>query len=142
MFFELIGTIVAGVAAAPLVWAINRTLKGRLPSWLVPVAAGAAMLAATISSVMKNEHDLAIGNVVGSNIFNLLGVIGISGVIRAYELPSDFLRYDYFYMLLLTVFLFFTSVYFVLKDKLLSRIIGVVLLLMYITYMVWQFVKN
>ncbi|MBU2994414.1 hypothetical protein Q4555_06425 [Octadecabacter sp. 1_MG-2023] len=50
MFFELIGTIVAGVAAALLVWAINRSLKGRLPSWLVPVAAGAAMLTATISS--------------------------------------------------------------------------------------------
>lgn len=50
MFFELIGTIVAGVAAALLVWAINRTLKGRLPSWLVPVAAGIAMLCATISS--------------------------------------------------------------------------------------------
>jgi hypothetical protein len=50
MFFELIGTIVAGVATALLVWAINRTLKGRLPSWLVPVAAGAAMLAATVSS--------------------------------------------------------------------------------------------
>ncbi len=50
MFFELIGTIVAGVATALLVWAINRTLKGRLPSWLVPVAAGVAMLVATISS--------------------------------------------------------------------------------------------
>ena len=50
MFFELIGTIVAGVAAALLVWAPNRALKGRVPSWLVPAAAGAAMLAATISS--------------------------------------------------------------------------------------------
>ncbi|MDX8350756.1 hypothetical protein [Cognatiyoonia sp. IB215182] len=50
MFFELIGTIVAGVAAALLVWALNRALKGRLPSWLVPVSAGAAMLLATISS--------------------------------------------------------------------------------------------
>ena len=50
MIFELIATIVAGVAAGLLVWALNRTLKGRLPGWLVPVAAGAAMLAATISS--------------------------------------------------------------------------------------------
>lgn len=50
MIFELIGTILAGVAAALLVWAVNRTLKGRLPSWLIPVSAGAAMLAATISS--------------------------------------------------------------------------------------------
>ena len=50
MFFELIGTITAGVAAALLVWAINRTFKGRLPKWLIPAAAGAAMLAATITS--------------------------------------------------------------------------------------------
>lgn len=51
MFFELIGTIVAGVATGLLIWAINRTLlKGRLPQWLVPVSAGAAMLLATISS--------------------------------------------------------------------------------------------
>lgn len=50
MFFELIGTFVAGIATALLVWALNRTLKGRLPSWLVPVSAGLAMLAATISS--------------------------------------------------------------------------------------------
>ena len=50
MFFELIGTIVAGVAAGLLVWALNRTLKGRLPKWLMPVAAGVAMLLATISS--------------------------------------------------------------------------------------------
>ena len=50
MFFELIGTILAGAAAALVVWAINRTLKGRLPKWLVPAAAGAAMLLAAISS--------------------------------------------------------------------------------------------
>ncbi|MEJ8562468.1 hypothetical protein QTO30_15380 [Yoonia sp. GPGPB17] len=50
MFFELIGTIVVSVAAALLVWAINKALKGRLPKWLIPASAGAAMLAATISS--------------------------------------------------------------------------------------------
>ncbi|MFV2052990.1 hypothetical protein [Aliiroseovarius sp. YM-037] len=50
MFFELIGTIIAGAAAGLIVWAVNRTLKGRLPKWLVPVAAGLAMLAATITN--------------------------------------------------------------------------------------------
>ncbi|WP_411892421.1 hypothetical protein [Yoonia sp. SDW83-1] len=50
MIFELIGTIVAGAAVALLVWALNRTLKGRLPKWLIPASAGAAMLLATISS--------------------------------------------------------------------------------------------
>lgn len=50
MLFELIGTIVAGVAMGLIVWAINRPLKGLLPGWLVPVSAGLAMLVATISS--------------------------------------------------------------------------------------------
>ncbi|MFK7944320.1 MAG: hypothetical protein AB8B85_15600 [Paracoccaceae bacterium] len=50
MLFELIGTILAGVAMALLFWAVNRALKGRLPSWLMPVSAGLAMLIATISS--------------------------------------------------------------------------------------------
>jgi hypothetical protein len=50
MFFELIGTIVAGLAMALFVWALNRLLKGRFPSWLIPVSAGLAMLVATISS--------------------------------------------------------------------------------------------
>lgn len=50
MIFELIGTVVAGAVAALLFWAVNRALKGRLPSWLMPVCAGGAMLAATISS--------------------------------------------------------------------------------------------
>lgn len=99
-------------------------------------------LAATVASALKKEHDLAIGNIVGSNMFNLLGVIGISGIIREYEFPAHFIKYDYFYMLMLTVFLFLASVYFVLKDRFISRVIGVVLLVMYITYMGWLYVSE
>ncbi len=106
---------------------------------LTIVALGTSLpeLAATIASAMKKEHDLAIGNIVGSNMFNLLGVIGISGLISEYELSMHFIKYDYFYMLILTVFLFLASVYFVLKDRFISRVIGVVLLVMYVSYMVW-----
>ena len=50
MFLELIATFVAGFAAAGLMMLVNRTLGGRLPRWLTPIAAGAAMIAATISS--------------------------------------------------------------------------------------------
>lgn len=50
MFLELIATFVAGFAAAGLMMLLNRTLGGRLPRWLIPIAAGAAMIAATISS--------------------------------------------------------------------------------------------
>ena len=50
MFLELIATIVAGIAAAGIMMVITRASGGRLPKWLTPVAAGAAMIAATISN--------------------------------------------------------------------------------------------
>ncbi|GGH31054.1 hypothetical protein SAMN05444007_10576 [Cribrihabitans marinus] len=50
MFLELIGTVFAGLAMAGVVMALNRATGGRLPRWLVPVAAGLAMIAVTISS--------------------------------------------------------------------------------------------
>jgi cation:H+ antiporter len=111
---------------------------------LTIVALGTSLpeLAATVTSALKKEHDLAIGNIVGSNMFNLLGVIGISGLIREYEFTAHFIKYDYFYMLMLTVFLFLASVYFVLKDRFISRLIGVVLVVMYISYMVWLYVSK
>ncbi|WP_428646012.1 hypothetical protein [Roseibium sp.] len=53
MFWELIATLVAGVAAAGLVMLVNRIAGGRLPRWFAPVAAGAVMIATTIF----NEYD-------------------------------------------------------------------------------------
>lgn len=50
MFLELIGVIFAGIATAGVVMIINRASRNRLPKWLAPVAAGAAMIAVTISS--------------------------------------------------------------------------------------------
>lgn len=111
---------------------------------LTIVALGTSLpeLAATIASALKKEHDLAIGNIVGSNMFNLLGVIGISGMIRDYSFSAHFIQYDYFYMLILTVFLFLASVYFVLKDRFISRVIGVVLLVLYFSYMIWLYMSK
>ena len=50
MFLELIATIFAGAAAAGVMMLVQRASGGRLPKWLTPVAAGAAMLLATITS--------------------------------------------------------------------------------------------
>lgn len=49
MFLELIGVVIAAAFAAIVVFALNRLVGGRLPKWLMPVAAGFAMIAATIS---------------------------------------------------------------------------------------------
>lgn len=49
MFFELVGTILAGVAVGLILWAVNRTSGGRLPGWIVPAGAGAAMILAAVT---------------------------------------------------------------------------------------------
>ncbi|HHL32605.1 MAG TPA: calcium/sodium antiporter, partial [Oceanospirillales bacterium] len=58
---------------------------------LTIVALGTSLpeLSATIACMKKNEHDLALGNIIGSNMFNLLGVLGISASIKAYKLPES-----------------------------------------------------
>ncbi|MGH1578154.1 hypothetical protein [Planktotalea sp.] len=50
MFLELIGVIFAGVAMAGVVMLLNRLVGGRIPKWMMPVAAGIAMIGATISN--------------------------------------------------------------------------------------------
>jgi hypothetical protein len=72
MFFELIGTIVAGAAVGLMVWGLGRALRGRLPSWMAPVAAGVAMIAATISMeygwASRTERTLPEGMIVAQSV--------------------------------------------------------------------------
>ncbi|MGA0368472.1 MAG: sodium:calcium antiporter, partial [Kiritimatiellia bacterium] len=75
---------------------------------LTVVAVGTSLpeLASTIAAVRKCQHDMAIGNVVGSNLFNTLAVVGIAGCIRPFSLDPEILTRDFPVMLLLTLSLF------------------------------------
>lgn len=78
---------------------------------LTIVAIGTSLpeLAASVVSARKGEHDIAIGNVIGSNIFNLLVVLGLPGLIHPFTLPELTLMRDYAVMVGLTVALFALS---------------------------------
>jgi len=75
---------------------------------LTIIAIGTSLpeLAATIMSALRNEHDIAIGNVIGSNMFNLLGVMGLPGVLAPAVLEPAVMTRDYPLMLGLTLALF------------------------------------
>lgn len=75
---------------------------------LTIVAIGTSLpeLAASVMSALKREPDIAIGNVIGSNIFNLLGVLGIPGVIAPLVIEDAVLQRDYPYMIGMTILLF------------------------------------
>jgi len=75
---------------------------------LTIVAIGTSLpeLASTIAAVRKGEHDLAIGNVVGSNLFNTLAVVGIASCIHPFRLDAEILTRDFRVMGLLTLSVF------------------------------------
>lgn len=75
---------------------------------LTIVALGTSLpeLAASVTSAIRNEHDIAIGNVIGSNIFNLLAVLGLPGLINPIRIDSMVLSRDYPVMVGLTLILY------------------------------------
>ncbi|MFM8342096.1 MAG: calcium/sodium antiporter [Methylomonas sp.] len=75
---------------------------------LTIVAIGTSLpeLASSIVAARKGEDDLALGNIIGSNLFNTLGVVGLAGSIQPMLIPSEILHRDWPLMALLTVALF------------------------------------
>ncbi|MDQ7050644.1 MAG: calcium/sodium antiporter [Enterobacterales bacterium] len=70
---------------------------------IVAVGTSLPELAASVTGVLKGEHELAIGNVIGSNIFNLLAVLGIPGLIDDVSIDISILRFDFAVMFGLTL---------------------------------------
>ena len=75
---------------------------------LTIVAIGTSLpeLAASVVAAKKGESDLALGNVIGSNLFNTLAVIGISGSIMPFSFNSSIYNRDFYVMAVLTGLLF------------------------------------
>jgi cation:H+ antiporter len=104
---------------------------------LTIVALGTSLpeLAASIIAARKGEHDIAIGNVVGSNMFNILAVIGIAVVIAPMNnIPVEVLQRDWIVMLVLTIALLAMSYGFRAKNGVINRIEGIILILCYVAY--------
>lgn len=102
---------------------------------LTVVALGTSLpeLAATLASAFRNEHDIAIGNVVGSNIFNLLAVLGLPGLIHPLTIEPEVMTRDYPVMAGLTVLLFVMAYGFRGPPRL-NRPAGALLLLSFLAY--------
>jgi cation:H+ antiporter len=102
---------------------------------LTIVALGTSLpeLAACIMSALKNEPDIAIGNVVGSNIFNLLAVLALPGLINPIAVSNEVLTRDYPVMICLTL-AFLVMAYGFRGPGRISRIEGALLVLAFVGY--------
>ena len=95
-------------------------------------------LAASVAGVLKGEDDLALGNIIGSNIFNLLAVLGMPGLIAPGLLDPDVYNRDMYVMLGLTLLLFLFS-FDLIGKRTISRTNGFILLACFIGYQYWLF---
>lgn len=105
---------------------------------IVAFGTSAPELAVSLSAAIKGSNDIAIGNVVGSNIFNLLVVIGVSAMISPLTVKRSMIKKDYplsiFAAVLLGV-LCLDSVLFHAKETTLGRMDGVILLVCFVFFM-------
>jgi len=144
----LFGLILLLISANALIYGatgIARALGvSELIIGLTIVAIGTSLpeLAASITSVLKGHHDLAIGNIVGSNILNLLLVLPVPAFLAPLYIDAIVLFRDVGVMLAMTLLL---SAFLVLKIKSglkFGRLLGAVLLLLYLTYTILLFVLS
>ena len=108
---------------------------------LVAIATSLPELAVTIVSVFKGEDDLAIGNIVGSNIFNLLAVIGIASVIGPAALPPSVLSLHVFVLVAFTLVLFAMTYDYDGKGNI-NRFEGFALMVAYVAYIAYVVAQN
>lgn len=106
---------------------------------LTIVALGTSLpeLAASVAGVLKNEHELAIGNVIGSNIFNLLAVLGLAAVIKPSPIEASVLYSDFLLMIVLTAMIFFMAYGFRGPGRI-NRYEGTLLFSIYVGFMLLQ----
>jgi len=147
VFWLVAGLLILMASSKALVWGATGIASAMGVSDLIIgltiVAIGTSLpeLAASVTSALKGHHDIAIGNVIGSNIFNLLAVMPIPGILAVTAVDSMALYRDYAVMMGLTVALI---VLFIINYRtgILGRISGTLLTTSYAAYMFILFMAN
>ena len=103
---------------------------------IIAIGTSIPELATSIVAALKKEENLAFGNLIGSNIFNILAVLGVSSIVKNILVKDvTILNFDYMAMLIITLvigcFIYFFS------KKVISSIEGGVLLIIYILYIIF-----
>ena len=141
IFFLIVGIIgiiaggqlvVEGASNLARLWGWSESLIG-----LTIVAIGTSLpeLMTSIVAARKGENEIAMGNVIGSNLFNILCILGISGTLRPMKVDI-WAAQDCLVLLLVSIIY-----YGVVKKWGLNRRCGLCMVLTYVIYMVWLFVR-
>lgn len=133
----IVGLIILPIAASVLV--DNAVIIAKyfgmsdLVIGLTIIAVGTSLpeLAASLASVLKGEDDMAVGNIIGSNVFNILAVMGIPGLINPSMLSEYAMGRDFWVMLGVSLLLVIMALG---KSRSINRLEGGILLLTFVGY--------
>ena len=139
VFWVIIGLGLLVVSSRMLVWGavtIAQSLGvSDLIIGLTIVAIGTSLpeLASSIMAARKGEDDIAVGNIIGSNLFNTTAVVGLAGSISPMAIPAEILNRDWLVMTMLTISIFILG-YSPKSNGRINRIEGALLLSVFIGY--------
>jgi cation:H+ antiporter len=142
-FWLVTGLVMLVASSRILVWGAVEVARGLGISdmiiGLTIVALGTSLpeLASSVIAARKGEHDIALGNILGSNLFNTLAVVGIAGVIHPFAVEPETLSRDMVVMGALTVSLFLIGYGFRGRQGRINRLEATALLLSYAGYTTW-----
>lgn len=136
----LIGIIVGGQLVVDnsvviaLNWGLSQTVVG-----LTIVAIGTSLpeLVTSVTAALKKENEIAIGNLIGSNIFNILFILGAASLLSPVSVDSSMIFIDTAIMIFYTIVLFV----FAMSHYKISRAEGIILIMSYIGYIVYIIIR-
>ncbi|MDH2432570.1 calcium/sodium antiporter [Pokkaliibacter sp. MBI-7] len=140
LLWLLVGLVLLIISSRFLVWGAVEIAHAfgvsDLIIGLTIVAVGTSLpeLASSLMAIRKNEHDLALGNVIGSNLFNTLAVVGIAAAIHPLAVDHTVLLRDWTLMAVLTASLFVLGYGFKGKQGRINRVEGALLMAVYLGY--------
>jgi len=97
-------------------------------------------LATSLIAAVRGETDISIGNIIGSNLFNILGILGITAIVKPIQVNEQILHFDIKWLMALSILLLLMML--PLKSGKISRWNGLILVLSYLAYLVLVFSRQ
>ena len=142
------GLILIAICAAVMVWSAKGIVTDLRVSELVVgvviLALGSSLpeLAVIIAATRKGEHELALGNVIGSNLFNTLAVVGLASVITPFAVDSELVNRALPVMFAFTGTIAFMAYGWGRRSGVINKLEGLFLLLAFAAYMAYLVYTN
>lgn len=127
-------SIVWGAVELATFWGLSELIIGLT---IVSIGTSLPELVASLAAARQGEHDMALGNIIGSNIFNTLGVVGLAAIIAPITANPVILSRDIFMMSILTLLLFALCIFAFLTNRNFGRTSGITLMLCFFGYTLW-----